>query len=146
MIHQLIYVSTALRIFSNVEVGEILSSARSHNSQAGITGMLLFHDGNFFQVLEGEEQAVSACYARIEKDHRHKSPIVLMRQQKQQRSFANWSMGHAKPSDMSDEHQDIIISLSHLVSHLDAMDERDAPEFNMLAKNFVNSFRKFDPL
>lgn len=144
MIHQLIYVSTALRIFSNVEIGEILSSSRRHNSEVGITGLLLSHDGNFFQMLEGEEQAVSACYARIEKDPRHKSPIVLLKKQTQGRVFPNWSMGHAKPGDMSEEHRDIVVSLSNLVTNLHTMEETEARALSILAKSFVSSFRAFD--
>ncbi|MEP0069174.1 BLUF domain-containing protein [Pyruvatibacter sp.] len=144
MIHQLIYVSTALRVFSNTEIGEILESSRRYNSKSGITGMLLSHDGSFFQMLEGNEAAVSACYARIETDPRHKSPIVLVRKQTQQRVFPRWSMGHAKPSDMSEEHRDIVVSLSNFAANLSELDEAGARELNILAKNFVSSFGKLE--
>ncbi len=144
MIHQLIYVSTAIRIFSNAEIGEILESSRRYNSKVGITGMLLSHRGSFLQMLEGQEHVVSECYARIEKDPRHKSPIVLVRKQTPQRVFPLWSMGHAKPNDFSDEHRDIVVSLSHFAAKLNELDETGARELTILAKNFVSSFGKLE--
>ena len=40
----------------------------------GITGLLLFIDGGFLQMLEGEERAVRELYTRIAADRRHLNP------------------------------------------------------------------------
>ncbi|MEM7363377.1 MAG: BLUF domain-containing protein, partial [Pseudomonadota bacterium] len=37
---------------------------------AGVTGMLLYHEGSFLQALEGDRAVVEALYERIEEDPR----------------------------------------------------------------------------
>ena len=39
--------------------------------------MLLYKDGNLMQVLEGEESAVRALYAKITADDRHRGHMIL---------------------------------------------------------------------
>lgn len=92
LIH-LIYVSSAVKKQSNVELDAILEAAVRHNKPQNVTGMLLYADGNFLQVLEGEDTAVDETFARVEKDPRHHGIIVLERDAIEQRSFASWSMG-----------------------------------------------------
>ncbi len=54
----LVYVSSAVRPFSRVDLDDLLATSRANNARVGITGMLLYKDGNFMQVLEGDEEAV----------------------------------------------------------------------------------------
>ncbi|HKQ10718.1 MAG TPA: BLUF domain-containing protein, partial [Rhizomicrobium sp.] len=62
---QLLYVSnTALEIGLN-DLDRILTTSRRNNAMMGITGLLLFIDGGFLQILEGEERAVRELYTRI---------------------------------------------------------------------------------
>ena len=101
-ITQLIYVSD-LRSGQESQLGAILESAVRHNQQDGITGMLLYSEGNFLQVLEGETATVDATYARIEKDARHHNLILLSREDVARRHFGNWSMGYRQlaPDDVA---------------------------------------------
>ncbi len=64
----------------------------------GISGMLLYADGNFIQVLEGENEAIDSLYSKITNDRRHNSFSVLINSEIKQRSFADWSMGFKKIS------------------------------------------------
>jgi hypothetical protein len=89
----LIYVSSASRPFSVSELQILLNNCRENNAQLGITGMLLYKDGNFMQVLEGEEEAVSKLAAKIHKDSRHKGMITLYKGFSGERQFPDWSMG-----------------------------------------------------
>ena len=76
------------------ELPNILKSAVRHNQQDGITGMLLYAEGNFLQVLEGEPAAVQATFARIGQDPRHRNVTVLLEEALQERHFSQWSMGY----------------------------------------------------
>ena len=89
----LVYVSVAAENVSKDELLEILAQSRTRNAEAGITGMLLYKDGNFMQVLEGEEQAVRDLYARIRRDPRHLGIVTLVEGQRESRCFGDWSMG-----------------------------------------------------
>lgn len=88
----LVYVSTAVTWLSPTELRGLLASARAANERAGITGMLLYQDGNFMQALEGEESVVLALRRRIEVDRRHQGVLTLTSGPAPAREFGQWSM------------------------------------------------------
>lgn len=90
---QLVYASSATVLFSADELKALLEHSRRKNEAAGLSGLLLYHDGNFMQLLEGEENQVRATYDRIKKDPRHFGCLLLLTHQVTERSFPNWSMG-----------------------------------------------------
>jgi beta-xylosidase len=87
-----VYVSAAVTWFSSNELRSLLGSSRANNQRDGITGMLLYKDGNFMQALEGEEAAVQALQARIELDRRHHGMVTICSGQTETRQFEQWSM------------------------------------------------------
>ena len=96
---RLVYVSSALKPFGQDELLDLLVKARSKNNQQHITGILLYKDGNFLQVLEGEESAVRELFATIENDPRHRGTIVLMEDEDESPLFSQWSMGFRNLAD-----------------------------------------------
>lgn len=89
----LVYVSSATRPFSEADLSDLLETSRENNAKLGITGMLLYKDGNLMQVLEGEEELVRALYEKIGTDPRHDGAITLHQSFAQERQFPDWSMG-----------------------------------------------------
>ena len=89
----LVYASSAVKLFSEAELVEILKQSRENNLEADITGMLLYKDGNFIQALEGPDGAVEAVYESIKKDPRHRNIILLGKDPIKERQFSDWSMG-----------------------------------------------------
>ncbi len=89
----LVYISSATQPFSVDDLSTLLAVSRKNNAELGITGMLLYKDGNFMQVLEGDEGAVRGLYARIEADPRHDGEITLQQGFAEGRQFPDWSMG-----------------------------------------------------
>ena len=92
-IFSLVYVSSATLPFSGEDLRALLATCRKNNAALGVTGMLLYKDGNFMQVLEGDEGAVRGLYARIEADSRHRGEITLQEGFTEGRQFPDWSMG-----------------------------------------------------
>lgn len=92
LIH-LIYVSNSRGLLGDAELARVLESSSRHNLLNGVTGMLLYFDGSFMQVLEGGEEAVEETYSRIQQDPRHDSLILIEHGPVEGRSFAYWSMG-----------------------------------------------------
>jgi hypothetical protein len=72
--------------------GELFSRARSNNKQRHICGALLVSDDCFVQVLEGDEAAVRALFARISRDPRHDSVTLLDAGPVDEPVFARWAM------------------------------------------------------
>jgi len=90
-----IYASIAVPQFKEDELPMLLEGARRANAEHGVTGMLLYVEGSFFQVLEGEADAVDATYTRITRDPRHTQVTLIIREPIAQRDFSNWTMGFA---------------------------------------------------
>jgi hypothetical protein len=89
---RLAYVSTASKLFDSAELRDMLKESNARNKEAGITGMLLYKDGQFMQVLEGALEAVTATFSRISRDPRHHGIMVLLKGAVQERRFPDWSM------------------------------------------------------
>ena len=93
MILRLVYVSAATELLGDAALATLLAESRAHNAADGITGMLLYTDGSFIQVLEGPVAAVRACYARILVDPRHTRVTTVFEEESEGRDFAEWTMG-----------------------------------------------------
>lgn len=93
MITHLLY-----RSFSNGEadpktVDRILQKSRINNARDEITGILLYKNKMFLQVLEGSETAVQKCLTRIRTDHRHYGTGIILTVKSDKRIFPYWQMG-----------------------------------------------------
>ena len=93
MLCHLIYVSAASSTMTPADLEDILRASRRNNEANGLTGLLLFKDGRFIQLLEGDETDVDATFARVKEDPRHRSVEVIRHEYVMSRSFADWSMG-----------------------------------------------------
>ncbi len=90
------YVSSAKRELSAEDLDAIVAEARRLNEASGVTGMLLYCDGNFMQYFEGEDDAVAQTLARVRASGRHHHVSELMNEAISHREFAQWSMGFAR--------------------------------------------------
>lgn len=89
---QLIYTSVETEQVSIAELESILFVSRKNNTEADITGMLLYREGSFIQVLEGPKSAVEDTYSIIQKDKRHRNVSKLYESNIAHRDFPNWAM------------------------------------------------------
>jgi hypothetical protein len=103
MIH-IIYASVATEGFTSAQLTELLQKARVENERLQLTGMLLYSDGNFFQVLEGEPDSVDGMYKKLHLDKRHHQLTMVVREPIAKRYFADWSMGFSSvtPEELSE--------------------------------------------
>ena len=100
--YSLIYRSIAKDSFDKALIYKMLSEARDFNATHGITGCLLYHKGQFIQMLEGEEGEVISLYDRIKNDQRHDHVELLEEEEIAERIFSEWSMAF---QDVGDESQ-----------------------------------------
>ena len=95
---QLIYISAATVDFTNEDLTTLMQKARANNTKVDVSGMLIYHEGSFFQVLEGPEEHVLEIYDLIADDPRHDDVKLLLKSEVEKRSFADWSMGFVNPN------------------------------------------------
>ena len=93
---QLVYISCSTQFTEEHERQELLRIARRNNQKKQLTGLLLFQDGQFFQVLEGLEADVLGLYERIKMDIRHRACRKMAVFDVEERQFADWSMAYLK--------------------------------------------------
>ena len=98
MMH-LAYTSTAVDLMDADDLAQILEEARERNRRRNVTGMLLYRDGTFLQVPEGEEEDVTHVYGLIKSDGRHRGLINVLQAPIEKRHFEDWHMGFHQIED-----------------------------------------------
>lgn len=93
MLRYVVYVSAATRACREEELREMLVDFRARNEAAGITGMLLYRDGDFIQAIEGPPEAVQDLLERLSWDDRHRGFLPLLSGTRESRIFGEWTMG-----------------------------------------------------
>lgn len=78
MRYTICYVSTATGDMKQEKIKELLEKWKDKNSEKGIKGILLYSEGNFFQVLEGEKKEINQLFEVIKKDNRHHTIIQIL--------------------------------------------------------------------
>lgn len=89
---ELLYTSVSPKGLSEPELMALLQAARCKNQDIGVTGMLVYHDREIMQLLEGEENTVKNLYQSILTDNRHTSVELLYQGSVENRAFSGWSM------------------------------------------------------
>ncbi|HHZ8206404.1 TPA: BLUF domain-containing protein, partial [Klebsiella pneumoniae] len=87
MLTTLIYRSQVQPDRPPVDLDALVHRASSKNLPLGITGILLFNGLQFFQVLEGTEEALESLFSEIQSDPRHRDVVELMRDYSAYRRF-----------------------------------------------------------
>ncbi len=95
-------------------LSDILEVSRRNNERDGISGVLMYHDELFFQVLEGEDRVVEQCYERICSDPRHSGISETLNETVEVRSFTDWLMGYVGPDEIGEHTNGALLSLADL--------------------------------
>ncbi len=91
-LHFLIYVSRTNLPLSQESLDTLLRKSRSSNRSAGISGYLIYQDGCFMQILEGQRDTLHKLFDRIKTDPRHGDVRLVMEGPIQHRVFSDWGM------------------------------------------------------
>ncbi len=134
-LYNVVYCSRATPDVDEAAVQRIIATARRWNPEHGVTGMLVFGSGIFFQWLEGPRDNVMALMARLRTDRRHDSIVLLSEvEDVRERLFPDWDMELVTSDHIRDVLQDALDSatdaqnaqaLGVLLTELDAGRLRD---------------------
>ena len=115
MPYQLAYTSFSVLPLQETTLSDILEGSRRNNNRDEITGILMYEDRTFFQVLEGEQSAVEDCYyKRIFNDPRHCGLSLIWHGLAKRREFSDWAMGYVGPREIGRHTKDTFTSLDDL--------------------------------
>ena len=101
-IHNIVYCSQAAQHMDKEGLEKIIATAKHHNPIFGITGLLVFGSGIFFQWLEGPRDNVTSLFEIISADPRHSNVVLLTKEDEfRERLFPNWDMELVAAEDIS---------------------------------------------
>ena len=94
MTYQIIYSSESSTPMQADDLEYLLSHARRNNAENGITGALVYADGVFLQILEGDRASVDTLMAKIVQDVRHETITVFREGDIPSAVFSGWEMAY----------------------------------------------------
>ena len=101
-IHHIVYCSKAVQHMDKEALEKLIATAKRHNPRFGITGLLVFGGGIFFQWLEGPRDNVTSLFKIISADPRHFDVVLLTKEDEfRERLFPNWDMELVAAEDIS---------------------------------------------
>ncbi len=95
-VSMIVYRSRVRILPSELELELILRKAQERNGAEGLTGLLIYDQGCFFQWLEGPEDGLARVWASIQADPRHYDIEVLRQESMPKRFFGEWDMRLAR--------------------------------------------------
>ena len=104
MLYELLYTSVAAKELSDAELAGLLDQSRTNNQHFDITGLLIYHNREFAQLLEGEKQAVLDLFDRISEDRRHVAVGAFWEGPIKQRNFLQWRMAFIHSESVATNH------------------------------------------
>jgi hypothetical protein len=130
LLYTFVYCSRAAEGVDDIEVGRIVESAQRRNLARGITGVLVFGSGVFFQWIEGPPAQLQDLIASLHGDPRHYDIVTLDRsEEKRERLYPNWEMERVEAGNIRAVLQDAletaddennVAALRRILEHLDA--------------------------
>jgi hypothetical protein len=113
------YVSTANIDFQDQEIEDMMIKTNQFNSDEKITGILLYNERNFFQLIEGEKKAIQNLYEKIRQDSRHKDIIKILEKPVFEPSFDGYLTDFISDTKKYNESQ-----LKHYLHYIEVLDPK----------------------
>lgn len=92
---RLIYLSRNTGTFSVSKAQQIITVSESNNKDRQLTGMLLYANNHYLQMLEGYVLEINEIYEQIARDERHDKIALLGMNHADKRIFPEWQMRFA---------------------------------------------------
>ena len=110
-LYHFVYCSRAADGLDDAEVGRIVEAAQRHNLARGITGVLVFGSGVFFQWIEGPAAQIQKLIGSLHGDPRHCDIVSLSQgEEERERLYPNWEMEKVEAEDIRAVLQDALES------------------------------------
>ena len=134
-LYQVVYASAATENFSKVDLKNLLAQCQQNNSKINVTGMLLYCEGNFLQVIEGDLATLDTLYQKILGDPRHEDIIQIFHEPIATRAFGDWSMGY---QDVSKQELENTAGLYDFFASGSCILDLEAPKIEKIIAAFSN--------
>jgi hypothetical protein len=130
MLETFVYCSRAAVNIDAEEVSRLVAFSQKRNVARGITGVLVFGSGVFFQWIEGPPAEVRTLIANLHSDTRHHDIVTLDQSvEVRERHYPHWEMEPVEPDDLREVLEEAlesavddssIAALQRILAHLAA--------------------------
>ena len=120
------YVSSAASNYNLNDIQNLLDTTEQYNNAHDIRGLLLYGEGNYFQILEGEKKLVEAIFDDIKKDPRHKNIIQVVGKNLRQGAFDGYKAEIVNENNKCD--YELVKEYMEQVEDLDGQTQRVVKE------------------
>lgn len=93
MEHSICYISKEVISSNDLGYSNLFQSLLKFNTENSITGVLLYNEGFFLQVLEGEKETLQNLIQQIQRDSRHKEMLIILDKPIKDRIFKEYITG-----------------------------------------------------
>lgn len=134
MIKTICYISDSIEYESLDKLKTLYLKAKANNQVNNITGVLIYKNQNFLQVLEGEETIVDATFNRIKLDSRHKNIFKVINTYVDERIFEDYNFGFTIIDNKSG-----LSNLHDYLEWLKGAENKLANKVIVMVENFIDS-------
>ena len=131
MRYAIVYVSTASETLDENEIKQILTSTEECNNKNNITGLLLFSEGNFFQVIEGDKQVIMELFENIKEDDRHHNILQIFGKDIHKEAYDGYTSDFV--SEVAEYDQE---KFQHYLNHIKVLDKTS----QIVVENIIKAF------
>ena len=132
MLYTICYISSSRENIYPFDLNALFSQVKTTNDELDITGVLIYDQGNFFQVLEGKTATIVRMYGKIIRDVRHHYIIKLIESTIQDRMFDGYKTGFEVIS--TTEKKD---KLNNYVKWLKQAENKNVDKVIKIVENFL---------
>lgn len=137
--HRFIYTSTAVAPLSAQQLADIAGACHRNNRRAGLSGLLVMHQGKFLHILEGEESRIRKVCERIQHDPRHRNFKVIEMAEIDERAFNRFTVVHEAPQKLPLLGTETVLPLAALMPS-NSKERGSVPSVRKAVRDFLASF------
>lgn len=90
MLYSLCYISNALKLLPQSQLRTLNNFCMERNNALNVTGVLVYVEGTFIEVLEGEKSDLDKIFSEIKIDERHDQITIMFHSPIEHRSFKTY--------------------------------------------------------
>lgn len=133
MIKIICYISDCAIKHKSLEMIESLYlKTNANNQKNNITGILIYKDNNFFQIIEGDQTIIDTTYDIIKTDPRHKNIFNVINTTITERMFEDYNFGFTIIDTENGLHQ-----LQEYLDWLKVAENKLANKVIAIVENFI---------
>lgn len=133
VLYSICYVSSANNLSAN-SLEKLFFETEQNNSRLNMSGLLIYNNGNFLQILEGENVHINNLFSKIKKDDRHRSIIKLIDTPIEERVFDNYNVGFLIVNDLKKQK-----TLEDYLNWLKQAEIESVDKVVGIIENFINN-------